>query len=62
MSAEHLLYTCRQCGHTTDMPGDTWQVITPLHSIAGRVVVCSPRCAVVWLEATYRPVGLGVGL
>ncbi|MBK8168339.1 MAG: hypothetical protein IPK64_20515 [bacterium] len=45
------------CAHITDMPNDSWLVIRPLvwNATAVDITCCSPRCAVLWLEATYAP-------
>lgn len=49
--------TLDSCAHITDMPNDTWLVVRPLvwNSHAIDLTFCSPRCAVVYLEAKYAP-------
>ncbi len=42
---------------------NSWLVIRPLvwNATAVDITCCSPRCAVLWLEATYAPPkGLGL--
>lgn len=57
--APAALHKCPQCRHETGLLDEHW--ITLYRSRGPRLAtVCSPRCAVLWLEATYRPTGLGV--
>jgi len=55
------LHTCPRCHHTAFVADDLWLTITDLRG-QELAKLCSPRCAVLWLEATYRPAGLGVSL
>lgn len=56
------LRTCPQCRHCTGLLDEHWLTITGTADSHPRATVCSPRCAVLWLEATYRPTALGVAL
>lgn len=55
------LHLCPRCHHTAFVADDLWLTITDLRG-QELAKLCSPRCAVLWLEATYRPTGLGVAL
>lgn len=56
------LHTCPRCHHTACVLDDLWLTITDTRTGQDLAKVCSPLCGVLWLEATYRPVGLGVAL
>ena len=45
------------CGHYTDLPDAMWIVIRPLmwNAFVEEIVACSPRCAVLLLEAEHKP-------
>lgn len=55
------LHTCR-CGHTVGLLDEHWLTITSTRDGTQQARVCSPRCAVLWLEDTYRPRHLEVVL
>ena len=60
------LIECAACGHYAWEPDDLWLRVVALNpqGLAGAAgtTLCSPRCAVTWLEQRHRPVGLGVAL
>lgn len=54
------LHTCPQCGHCVGLLDEHWVTITGTRDETHRATVCSPRCAVLWLEDTYHPHTIGV--
>lgn len=48
------LHHCPQCGHTAGLLDEHWLNVTRSASGAPVVQVCSPRCAALWLEQTFR--------
>lgn len=59
-AADTSLHACAQCGYTIGLLDEHWLTVTGTNDLKPRVTVCTPRCAVLWLEATYRPTQLGV--
>lgn len=60
-----MIATCARpaCTTITDLPDSSWLVIRPLvwTAFVEETTVCSPRCAVLWLEAAHAPPkGLGL--
>lgn len=45
------------CNTYTDLPDSAWLRLSPVAevAIAADQTFCSPRCAVLWLEATFQP-------
>lgn len=60
LSDAAALHKCPQCRHETGLLDEHWITLRTTRDHTPRATVCSPRCAVLWLEATYRPTGLGV--
>ena len=55
------LLTCALCGHYTSLPDSLWLRLVGVTSGA-ETTVCTPRCAVLWLEKEHKPTDLGVRL
>ena len=54
-----MIASCHRptCHTMTDMPDAGWLVLRPLvwTAFTEELTFCSPRCAVLWLEAKHKP-------
>ena len=59
-----MIATCARdaCGFQTDLPDASWLVLRPMvwNAFVEETTLCSPRCAVLFLEAAHKPTGLGL--